>query len=100
MNGLDIYVSPNGKSVMIPFSFWSSNPVFMHSVLIYNSINSGTSFDLSDIAWNMDTGMWGVKCDGHYKQNPNHNEILAVWTQGDDPEGHIYGDYYYLAERF
>jgi len=100
MNGLDIYVSPNGKSIMIPFSFWSSNPVFMHSVLIYNSINSGTTFDLSDIAWNMDTGMWGVKCDGRYKQNPNHNEILAVWTQGDDPEGHIFGDYYYLAERF
>jgi hypothetical protein len=100
MNGLDIYVSPNGKSVMIPFSFWSSNPVFMHSVLIYNSINSGTSFDLSDIAWNLDTGMWGVQCAGRYLQNPNRNEILTPWTQGGDPEGHIYGDYYYLAERF
>ena len=96
-NGVDIWNSPDGKSIVIYV-----NRSFMNYYTNYvTSFDNGESFRNDYRSFPTEYIVMG-KIDGVLFNNPNRIKIssAAISRESTSPDrGHIMGDYYYLAEE-
>jgi len=100
--GSDIWVSPTGKTIIIPII-----------------VDIGSGYFETYYAYSNTSGIWlrdsftqylgynavsNVVCDGRWETDPNRAEIFAAWidnrTSLAPQYAHIWGQFVYLVERF
>jgi hypothetical protein len=100
--GIDIWVSPEGRSVVVPLIVYNTFSTNYNSYYFYSD-TYGSTFDI--FTWEIySVQMDHPVCDGRFEENPNRIEVLTTWIDSRVSlapfNDHIWGNFLYIAEPF
>jgi hypothetical protein len=100
--GLDMWVSPNGKSSAISLASYNSGTTSYQMYYFYSS-NWGSDYTIQ--TWSDQAEQIAMPiCAGRLESDPNRVEIMTTWVDERVTRApfnsHIWGNYLYLPEPF
>ena len=98
-DGTAFYSSPDAGTLVTVFNYWSGGNYYMD---YYVSFDGGMNWGLFPRDPSTDSKNWPA-CAGMAFSDPDRVQLFNIWIDGRTlswPEGHIYGEFLYLAQRF
>jgi len=101
-NGTDIWVSPSGKTVIVPVMYTISGHKEIKYLYSFDGGGSFGKYFQRTFDPSVDTD--DIVCDVIWEEQPNRAQIFGVWVDNRTSliplNDHIWGEFAYLAERW